>query len=151
MLQVNILWATMSGHRFSHDDEEFQNLLRVVQEVFRGGNSTGSFLNDYFWLRFIPPFKKEFETFLTGFNAVQSLLKVIQVIIIRIIWRMQSYLCYFIDRNLWRSTRKLEIPTIPEISWMFIWQKWKSKRRKESRTLHFLVVLQERNHTVCFR
>lgn len=73
---INILWAIMAGVRHRHDDEDFKQMLKIIQDSFRVGSVRGNFVNAYPFLRHLPNFKEEFQKLAEGNIAVCKMVQV---------------------------------------------------------------------------
>ncbi|OXA59295.1 Methyl farnesoate epoxidase [Folsomia candida] len=73
-LVINVLWVILSGKRSPHDDPDFLRLLHLLYEVFRSGNADGGALQDWPFLRFFPPWSKQFKKMKDGRDALMGML-----------------------------------------------------------------------------
>ncbi|XP_021945308.1 methyl farnesoate epoxidase isoform X2 [Folsomia candida] len=71
---INVLWVILSGKRSPHDDPDFLRLLHLLYEVFRSGNADGGALQDWPFLRFFPPWSKQFKKMKDGRDALMGML-----------------------------------------------------------------------------
>lgn len=96
---INVLWLIMSGKRSKHDDPEFLHLLHLLNQVFRSGNAVSSSpIQDWPFLRFIPPFSTQFKELMVGQFAVMDMIKVFKILYLLLYVQQSNYI--ITERNI---------------------------------------------------
>lgn len=73
---INIIWAIVAGHRYKHGDEQFQKILKSIEESFRATSPSGNLVDMFPFLRHFPYFKQQFAAITAGGNAIFEMLQV---------------------------------------------------------------------------
>ncbi|XP_071454081.1 methyl farnesoate epoxidase-like [Hetaerina americana] len=72
---VNILWALMSGKRYSIDDAHLKKLFNLLTRTFRSGQVSGGLLNALPWIRFIFPNVTQYRDNMETWTSLQAFIK----------------------------------------------------------------------------
>ncbi|XP_046402243.1 methyl farnesoate epoxidase-like [Ischnura elegans] len=72
---INVLWALISGKRYSYEDNELHNILKLLSRLIRTGQASGGIINAIPWIRKILPGYSRYNDFMETVTAFQNFVK----------------------------------------------------------------------------